>query len=351
MGHTDNAATPAPHNISDSPRPRTLLSIPEHEADAFFTAESWAELNELCDVVEARPDALQDLGRFRDVAQGTSIFITAWGFPRLDSERLEQAPDLRFVMHAASSIQTLVIEEFWAAGIPIAQAGDAMAPSVAELSLTFTLALLRRTPRFDHALRSGADWSDARTAASRPREISGARIGVIGASRTGRRYIDMCRALGAEIAVYDPYIQEADELRAYAADLPEVLSSCDVIAIHAPETPETRGLLGAAELAAIKDGGLLVNTARPALVDEDALYREVSSGRLDAALDVFGNEPLPAGDRWRNLPNVLVTPHLGGATVDSRHRAGRIVVSEIRRFLQGEPLQHALTPDRLKVMG
>ncbi|MFE7117298.1 hydroxyacid dehydrogenase [Streptomyces sp. NPDC057654] len=337
-------------DIRSSTPPRVLLGIAAAERNAFFPPESQNALNRLGQISALEPAALHDPETFRQAAAGVTVFVTAWGFPRLDADRLALAPDLRFVMHAASSLHALVDDGFWAAQIPVSQAGAAMAPSVAELSLTFTLSLLRRTHRLDRALRSGADWRSARRG-ERAREISGARIAVIGASRTGRRYIEMCRALGADIRVYDPYLSAPDPLAPLAAGLHEVLAWGDVVALHAPATPETRGMIGPAEVAAIRDGGLFVNTARPSLVDMDALFAAVSSGRLDAALDVFDTEPLPADDRWRLLPNVLLTPHLAGASVDSRRRAGHIVVEEVRRFLRGEPLQHALTREELERMG
>ncbi len=225
-------------------------------------------------------------------------------------------------------------------------------PAVAELSLTFTLSLLRRVHQLDHRLRSGTNWDDARTV-PRAREISGARIGVIGASRTGRRYIDACRALGAEVRVYDPYLLKGDPpLKASSASLHGLMANSDVVAIHAPRHERNPGLIGAAELALLPDGGAaFVNTARSTIVDMEALYKEVHSGRIDAALDVFDAEPLPVDDPWRSLPNVLLTPHLGGATADSRRRAGGIVVDELSRFISGQPMEHALTRTDLERMG
>ena len=130
-----------------------------------------------------------------------------------------------------------------------------------------------------------------------------------------------------------------------------LFATSDVIAVHAPSTPETAGLIGASQLALLHDGASFINTARSTIVDMDALYTEVSSGRIDAALDVFDLEPLPADDRWSSLPNALLTPHLGGATADSRRRAGLIVVDELRRFLSGLPMEHALTRTDLEKMG
>lgn len=327
---------------------RILLSVPRTEREAMFPAATRAALAELGELIELEPAALADRATFAEAMSGTAVAVTAWGFPTLDADRLDLAPDLRFVMHAASSLRAITSDDFWAARIPISQAGAAMAPAVADLSLAFTMALLRRTHRTDHLLRAGGDWAEARSV-PRAREIRGARIGVIGASRTGRAYLELCRALGAETLVFDPYLPEGDPLQATRVELDELLERSEVLALHAPATAETQGMIGAAELARLRDGAVVVNTARAELLDADALYAEVASGRLDAALDVFEVEPLT--ERWRRLPNVLVTPHLGGATVESRRRAGGIVVDEVRRFLTGEPLEFAITREIMERMG
>lgn len=335
------------------PRPRGNEDPAERPAGRkgrLLPPETRAALDSIGRVTEWEPQVLQPVKAFGEALQGVHVLITGWGFPRLDEARLALAPDLRLVMHSASSIRGLVSDDFWASGLPVAQAGAAMAPAVAELSLAFTLSLLRRTHRFDHALRVGQDWESARRV-ERAREIRGARIGVVGASRTGRQYIDMCRALGADVQVFDPYVGAGDPLAALTCGLPELLAGSDVVAVHAPDTSETRGMIGAAEIAALKDGALVVNTARPALIDMDALYEAAAQGRIDVALDVYDSEPLPVDDRWRALPNVLLTPHIAGATADSRRRAGWIVVDEIRRFLAGQSLQHAVTREALGRMG
>ena len=338
------------HTLSDIPKPRILLSIPAAELNAFIPAATRTALDELGHVTSIAPSDLQSPGAFARAAFDADVFITAWGFPKLDADRLSLAPNLRCVIHAASSLHALVSDDFWATGIPVSQAGAAMAPAVAELSLAFTLNLLRRINRLDHGLRNGETWDGTRNI-RRAREICGARIGVVGASRTGRRYIQACQALGADVRIYDPYVQESDPLAALSTDLESLFATSDVIAVHAPSTPETTGLIGAGHLALLPDGAGFINTARSTIVDMDALYTEVSSGRLDAALDVFDLEPLPADDRWRSLPNALLTPHLGGATADSRRRAGLIVVDELRRFLGGLPMEHALTRTDLEKMG
>ena len=343
MSNDDVRTDPHPQSRAS----RLLLSIGADERAAFFPA---AALDALAlhaadlDIVDP-----EDVGSSKAV-EHAEIAVVAWGFPRLDAALLDRMPRLRLVVNAASSVRGLVSDDFWATGIPISQAGAAMSSAVAEMSLTLTLSLLRRVHRMDHALRSGTSWAAARDIA-RAREISGCRIAVIGASRTGREYIRMCTALGADVQVFDPYLREDDPLSTLAAPLDELLATSDVVAIHAPATAETAGMIGRRELAAMPDGAALVNTARASLVDMDALFDEVASGRLDAALDVFDSEPLPEDDRWRTLPNALLTGHVSGATRESRARAGRIVIDEIARFLAHEDLRHRVTPDALERMG
>lgn len=335
----------SPHG--NSPVPPVLMSIEATERAAFFPAASLAALSQLTsDVDIVVPHDVRESAAL----ERAEIAIVAWGFPRLDAEMLHRMPRLRLVVNAASSVRGLVSDAFWSTGIPISQAGAAMSPAVAEMSLTLTLSLLRRVPRMDHALRDGDPWSSAR-AIPRAQEISGSRIGVVGASRTGRAYIRMCEALGADVRVFDPYLPTGDRLSDRSVGLDQLLATSDVVAIHAPATAETAGMIGRRELASMPDGAALVNTARASLVDDVALFDEVASGRLDAALDVFADEPLPDDDPWRRLPNALLTGHVAGATRESRARAGRIVIDEISRFLAHEELQHRVTREALERMG
>ncbi|MFF9573264.1 NAD(P)-dependent oxidoreductase, partial [Streptomyces sp. NPDC014685] len=180
-------------------------------------------------------------------------------------------------------------------------------------------------------------------------EIHGSPIGVIGASRTGRAYIALARAMGARVGVSDPYLSEADarELGVERVPLDVLLSRSRIVAVHAPVTEETHRMIGAAQLALMPDGAGLVNTARSWLVDEDALLTELTSGRLDAAIDVFDAEPLPADHPFRSLPNVLLTPHQAAGTTECRQQLGASAVDEVLRLLSGRPPLHAVTVDAL----
>ncbi|HET6739622.1 MAG TPA: hydroxyacid dehydrogenase, partial [Kribbella sp.] len=290
----------------------------------------------------------------RAALPGTDVLITSWGATPLTADVLDHADRLRLIAHSASSVKHFVTDEVFRRGLRITQAGQAMAEPVAEVSLAFTLSLLHRIQRFDHAMHAGG-WRDGPGGAAVPPQhgLTASRIGVVGASRTGLEYIRMLVALGAETVVYDPYLTEdrAAELGVRRIGLDDLLRTSRVVAVHAPTLPETHHLIGARELALMPDGAALVNTARSWLIDMDALLDELRTGRLDAALDVFDVEPLPADSAFRGLPNVLLTPHQAAATVECYLEMGAITASEIERYAGGQPLQYELSEAALARMG
>jgi phosphoglycerate dehydrogenase-like enzyme len=315
--------------------------------DMVFGATSVARLEALGDVVVL--DDPGDATGLTAALPGADVLITSWGATPLTAEVLDQADRLRLIAHSASSVKHFVTDEVFRRGLRITQAGQAMAEPVAEVSLAFTLSLLHRIQRFDHQMHDGA-WRDD---APPQHGLRSSRIGVVGASRTGVEYIRMLVALGAEVVVYDPYLtdERAAQLGVRRTTLDELLRTSRVVALHAPTLPETHHLIGARELALMPDGSSLVNTARSWLIDSPALLAELRTGRIDAALDVFDEEPLPADSPYRTLANVLLTPHQAAATVECYLEMGEITAGEIERFAAGEPLKYELTEAALTRMG
>ncbi|PZF81174.1 hydroxyacid dehydrogenase [Jiangella anatolica] len=288
-----------------------------------------------------------------ELAGPADVLVTSWPCAPVTGDVLEAAPALRLVAHTGASVKPYVGLDAFARGVRVTQAGAAMARAVGEQALALTLALLHRVNRFDGALRSGVAWAEAKASAPARHELAGSPVGVVGASRTGRAYAELVRALGGVVTVADPYLSasEAAALGVRVADLDTVLRGSRVLALHAPVLPETRRMIGARELALLPDGALLVNTARAALVDGEALLAELESGRLDAAIDVFDEQPLPVDHPLRTLPNVLLTPHEAGGTLEARARGGALVADEIARFLAGEELRHEVTAEQLARLG
>ncbi|MGB8939446.1 MAG: NAD(P)-dependent oxidoreductase, partial [Streptomyces sp.] len=176
-------------------------------------------------------------------------------------------------------------------------------------------------------------------------------IGIIGASRIGRGVIAALRAsdVGWRVLLTDPYVtaEEAAGLGVELVDLSELCRRSSIVSVHAPQLPETRGMVSEEMLKLIPDGGTVINTARGSLVDTEALARECGAGRLDAFLDVTDPEPLPAGHPLLVLPNVLVTPHVAGAQGSEVRRLGEFAVGEVERVLAGAPLRGRLLREEL----
>jgi len=167
-------------------------------------------------------------------------------------------------------------------------------------------------------------------------ELGGRTVALVGLGAVGREVAARLLAFRARVIAYDPYVTEPPagvELR----PLDDVLREADILSLHAPVTPETQNLVSRERLALLRPSAYVVNTARAALTDEDALYEMLAAGRLaGAALDVLAEEPLQPGNRFLALPNVIVTPHIGGATVDVTRHQSEIVVDAIERHLRGE---------------
>jgi phosphoglycerate dehydrogenase-like enzyme len=281
----------------------------------------------------------------------TRVLITSWGVGPFDAAVLAHLPKLELIAHTGATIKPFATDELFDRGILVSQAGAGMARSVAEVSLTFTLDVLHRVPEMHNALRNGVAWYDA-AAVGVQHEIFGATIAVIGASRTGRAYLELIRVLGAVPILVDPTLdeEEATALGAELVPLEEAMRRAQIVAVHAPTLPSTRHLIGRRELASMRDGAGLVNTARSWLVDESALLEELQSGRLSAAIDVFDEEPLGADSPFRKLPNVILTPHRAAGTREGRLRQGRIVADEVEAFVAGNALAHTIDRDQLDSM-
>lgn len=320
-------------------RPLIHVAIRPQLLDLLFAADDRERLARLGTLVADASLPVAEL-----VRRGP-VLVTGWGTASLPPRRPDSSP-LRLIAHSAGSVRSVIPRSLLDDGVRVTQAAAAMADAVAEFALTLCLCLLRHVHTFDRAMIAAADWS-ARERAGLGQALSAQRVGVIGAGRTGRAFIGKARALGAAVDVFDPYLaaEAAAELGVRGVDLDALMSTSDLLVVHAPVTAQTRGMVGARELALLPDGAILVNTARSAVIDERALVAELVSGRLRAGLDVFDTEPLPASHPLVGLPNVLITPHQAGATVQARRLQGRIITDEITRFLRGEPLRHEVTAE------
>lgn len=280
--------------------------------------------------------------RVREALADTEILITGWGCPHIDEAVLAAAPRLRAILHAAGSVKGLTSPAVWERGITVSSAAGANALPVAE----YTLAMI---------LLAGKDLFAQRDRLRAQRAFPygeimpgignfGRRVGVVGASRIGRRLIELLRPFDLRVTLADPYVDatEAAALGVPLLPLDDLLATSDIVTVHAPQTPETHHLIGSRELALMPTGSVLVNTARGALLDHDALVEELRANRLSAILDVTDPEPLPADSPLFDLPNAFITPHLAGSQGNEVARLGLVVTEEAERLLSGRELAHAI---------
>ncbi|WP_395244190.1 hydroxyacid dehydrogenase [Agromyces sp. MMS24-K17] len=306
-------------------RPRAALLMADDTRELLFDAARLERLRALVDVGEA--DA------------SVEVLLTSWGAPRLTAERLARMPRLHAVFHCAGSVRGLVSDDLWRRGVLVTTAADANAVPVAEFTVAaIVLANKGALRAFRDPRAAFADWSPTAHAPDLRVGNLGRRIGVVGFSRVGRRVVDLLRGLDdMDVLVADP-VADADEVAAAGArlvPLVDLLPAVDVLSLHAPELPATRRMIGARELAALRDGATIVNTARGALVDHDALLAECRAGRLDAVLDVTDPEPLPADSGLYDLPNVVITPHLAGSVGTEARRLADAALDDLETWLAG----------------
>jgi len=281
---------------------------------------------------------------------GVVACLSGWGTPPLTPEVLAGVPELRLVAHTAGSVRFLLPDDVLERGVRVSHAAAVMAEAVAEHVIALALLGLQRQQEMDARMRRG-EWDSIRDTV--PRRMLGAQlIGVLGAGRVGQQVTRLLRAFGCRVLVADPYLDppSAERLGAELVSLDELFSRADVVSLHAPLLPETRGMIGAELLARLRDGALLINTGRGALVDEAALLAELSNGRIRAALDVFTEEPLPPDSPLRALASVVLSPHVAGHTEETHLRQGQAMVDEIVRLLRGEPLRYEVSRELLAVM-
>ncbi|WP_353114384.1 hydroxyacid dehydrogenase [Microbacterium sp.] len=331
--------------------PAVVVVVSEELMAEFFSDADLARLRATADALGGgmvRVDGLADLDA-ADLADAR-VVVTSWGAVPFDAALLARLPRLELVAHTGATVKFFATDELFARGVRITQAGLAMARPVAEVSLTFTLMLLHRVAELGEALREPGGWYAPSIGAQH--QILGTPIAVVGASRTGRSYLQLIRALGARPLLVDPTLDaaQAAELGAEKAELDDALRQARIVALHAPTLPATRHMIGARELALMPDGAGMVNTARSWLTDEAALEAELRTGRIAAAIDVFDEEPMPRHSVLRTLPNVVLTPHRAAGTVEGRLDQGRIVADEVEAFAAGRPLQHVITRAQLDVM-
>jgi D-3-phosphoglycerate dehydrogenase len=249
---------------------------------------------------------------------------------------MASCPSLRVISRAAAGTDVIDTDAATARGIAVLRAAGANAQSVAEFTIGLILACARDIPTHDTTTRGGG-WERSRLGL----ELQGRCLGLVGYGRIARSVARIALAMGMRVAAWTPRILQAGDIGPVApvGSLHDLLRQTDVLSLHAPLTAGTAGLIGAAELALLPAGAILVNTARGGQVDEAALAEALRAGHLRAAaIDVRPAEPPPARTVLSDVPNLILTPHMGAATTVARAATARMAAAQLLDALEGRPL-------------
>jgi len=296
-----------------------------------FPGPAWDELTDVECLADPLPDGAG--GRREDIE---ALAVVG---ERVDDETLDLFPKLRIVANYGVGYDSVDVGACAARGVVVTNTPGVLTAATADLAFALLLAVRRRIVASDRAVREGrwrGGWADPDFLG---RDVSGSTLGIIGFGRIGQAVAHRAAAFGMRVLQHSRR-RGGEDWR----ELDELLAEADAVSLHLPLTPETRGLLDASRLALLRDGACLINTARGQIVDGDALVRELVSGRIEAGLDVFAHEP-EVPRELLGLPNVVLTPHVGSATAETREAMTRVLVDNLLAAARGERPPNLVYPD------
>jgi phosphoglycerate dehydrogenase-like enzyme len=328
-----------------------LCAMPEQTYRRMMNPELEAQMRALGDVVLCQNAREMGEEEYSALWEQADAAVTGWGVRAPTPEILDRARKLRIICHTAGSVRMFpryALEK----GIVITTARAAIARTVAEFCLMNALILLRRYACFLDSDPARKEFLSPGQARPYNETLYGKTVGLIGFGSVGKLFRGLLASFGCRVLVYDPFLtpEEAARHQVERTDLPTLLQTARLVSLHAPDIPETRGLIGAKELALLSDGAIFLNSARGRIVDTDALTAALKTGRFFAAIDVTDPEPLPPDHPLPKLPNVVFTPHVAGPTEDDLPQLTRTALNDLARFLRGEPPLYPISLEAYDIM-
>ena len=333
-------------------KPRVSVIVREKFKDFLLPASVKQRLGSFADFDIVVSDSLSSPAEYDASFKGLQGVITSWEIPRMDRRVLEQAEELQIISHAGGMVRFFLGEEIFTLKpcLLICNASNVMAQPVAEYALTASLACLRHLWHFREWVARGENWEQY--APEMNVSLLRKKVGIVGMGQIAREFIDLTRPFDVNLYVFSKHLTEEEAAREnlVKSTLEELFSSCDVIVLSAANTPENRHMVHSGLLKMIKPGAVLVNIARGALVDEQALIEELETGRFMAAIDVTDPEPPSAQNKLRKMPNVLLTPHIAGPTPEQRIWMMEEAVENLETFFQGGKVSGLIDLERYRYM-
>lgn len=329
-------------------KPKGLFVLPTDNRDKLFglgAADAIAELVDLVGPCQEKDAVIAECPALADV----ELLFSGWGAPTLDEAFLAAAPKLKVVFYGAGSIRGMVTDASWARGIRVCSAWRGNAVPVAEYTLAQIILGLKLTWHYVRLLRHERSWEHSLPITG----AFGSTVGIISLGEIGRGVCERLKALDVKVIAYDPFVSasEAESLGVELVSLEDVFTRADVVSLHAPNLPATKGLITGRHLASMKPYASFINTARGAIVREDEMIATLQDRPdLMAVLDVTFPEPPAAESPLWEMDNVVLAPHIAGSMGNECARMGWLMVEELKRYLAGEPFQHEITAEQAKTL-
>lgn len=277
------------------------------------------------------------------IGDGEAIIVNKTA---LTEEVFAACPSIRYVGVLATGYNVVDIEAAKKRGIPVCNIPAYGTGAVAQMTMALLLEICHHVGEHSNAVKEG-EWSDCQDWCfwKHPlMELSGKTMGIIGFGRIGQAVGQLAKAFGMEVLAYDPYERESGKAIAAYVTRDQLLARADVISLHCPLFPDTKGIIGRETIGKMKDGVIILNTSRGPLVDEEALAEALNSGKVYAAgLDVVSEEPIRKDNPLLSCSNCLITPHIAWAPLESRKRLMEIAAANLEAFIKGKP-QNVVNP-------
>ncbi|MFD2115153.1 hydroxyacid dehydrogenase [Paenibacillus yanchengensis] len=320
---------------------KILVQIPSNQIQHFITKATLQKLHSFGEIEWNPYHGPFPEEELAEKLADVHTTITSWNSIPLSDSILAAANKLQLVAHMAGSVKPILpSSKVYEQGVTVLNSNYAIAVSVSESVLALILALGHKIIPTQKLMSTHMLWKTSAIDIE-SYELRGRTVGLIGLGMVAQEVIKLLQPFDINIVGYDPFFPKevANELNITLLPLHDVLSQAHIISLHAPQIPETYHMIGNKELALLRDQAILINTARGNLIDQCALTEHLRSKRFYAGLDVFEVEPLPLDSELRFMENVIVRPHLAGVNPNSRLRIGAMMVDEMERFYNGEPLK------------
>lgn len=329
---------------ASSRKPKALFILDAASVEVIYGPRDRRHLEELADIY-APAQTRESISAHPELLADAEVIFSGWGAPVMNDAFLQAAPKLRAVFYGAGSINCFTSDPFWDRNILITSAYAVNAQPVAEYTLAVTLLSLKNFWRLSVGGRKGEGWGN------HTRYVPGCfetTVALIGCGAVARRLITLLKPFDLRCIVYDPFLTrgEAAGLGVELCTLEEAFREGDVVSLHAPDKPQTQGMIRGGHFSMMKEGATFINTARAPIVREEEMIRVLGQRPdLTAVIDVLDSDPNPPDPEspLLSLPNVVHTPHIAGSLGPECRRLGRYMVEEFRRYLDGEPLKWQIT--------